>query len=158
MALSNFSWIIPGKLAGSERPGGLMGGNPGAIENDLNQLHAEGVRLVVSLENMPSSFRKQCMEKGMEWVSFPIKDFDAPDNKTSFAAFIDAIILAVRQGKPVCVHCRAGIGRTGLVLACVLGKYLGIDSDKAIAAVRSTRTALETEEQVAFVKDFCSSR
>jgi protein-tyrosine phosphatase len=54
----------------------------------------------------------------------------------------------------VCVHCHAGIGRTGLVLACAIGRYLALSSEKAIAVVRRVRLSIETVVPEDFIKEF----
>jgi len=57
----------------------------------------------------------------------------------------------IHSGLSVCVHCYAGIGRTGLVLACLAGRLLGMSGREAVRLVRSAREAFDTEEQVRFV-------
>jgi len=52
------------------------------------------------------------------------------------------------------VHCRGGVGRSGLVAAAVATTY-GDDADAAIARVRQAQPlALETREQEAYVGRF----
>jgi protein-tyrosine phosphatase len=93
----------------------------------------------------------------LDWIQFPIKDFEVPEDAAAFSALINRIIALLKKEFPVCVHCHAGVGRTGLVLACVLGRMFGLDGKKAIAAVRKARTALETDDQIKFVRGFCRS-
>jgi protein-tyrosine phosphatase len=61
-------------------------------------------------------------------------------------------------GRHVMLHCVGGIGRTGLIAACVLKAY-GLDSEAAINFVRNARTrrAIETPQQEAFVREFSLS-
>ena len=153
MALNNFSWVIPQKLAGSDMPG-KHAWDEEAIREDISILAAEGVRSLVSLELPAGPVELICGELGLEWCYYPIPDYEVPTDLRSFSEQIDTIIDSFAMGKPVCVHCHAGIGRTGLVLSCVMGRYFGIDGEKAIAAVRRTRTALDTMEQQSFVISF----
>ncbi len=158
MALHNFSWVIPNRLAGSALPGGMIGVPDDYILSDLAELHEHGVRCLVSLQRMPVQFGELCDRAGLEWVHYPIEDFSVPRDRGGFDSLIDRLIDRMAQQTPVCVHCRAGVGRTGMVLASLVGAFLDIDGDRAIRAVRKTRSALDTPEQVAFVHEFCTAR
>jgi hypothetical protein len=62
---------------------------------------------------------------------------------------------AVVQGRRIAVHCHAGLGRTGLAIACHLVYSSGMSAGDAVAAVRAGRRgALQTRAQVAFVHAF----
>ena len=71
---------------------------------------------------------------------FPIADVDAPPpaSMTRFLALVKAILNDVDAGKTVVIHCRGGIGRSGLVAASCL-VALGHPPMKAIDRVRSAR-------------------
>jgi len=54
----------------------------------------------------------------------------------------------------VAVHCTAGLGRTGVVLACHLVTR-GMSADNAIARIRRLRPgSIETDEQAIAVDEF----
>ena len=153
MSVQNFSWVIPGKLAGSAVPDftGLMG------LSDADWFVDQGVDVLVSLAMPYGPADTECERAGIDWIFYPIPDFDVPSDLESFTALVEDIADAVDDddGVGVCVHCQAGIGRTGLLLACVVGRHLGIDGDKAIAAVRKVRPgSLETPDQANFVRAF----
>ena len=156
MTLKNFSWVLPGKLAGSDIPG-RYSSEPDDVRSDLQKMQSEGIAYLVSLEKPEGPIEEICTELGIEWNYFPIQDFKVPENGEKFLALIKQIITAFKSGKPVCIHCYAGIGRTGLVLSCVFGYYFSLKASSAIAAVRRNRAALDTPEQECFVKDFLSS-
>lgn len=156
MALKNFSWVLPGKLAGSGIPGGCSS-EPDNVRSDLQEMRSEGIAYLVSLEKPKGPIDSICAELGIEWNYFPILDFKVPENGEDFLTLIKQIITAFESGKPVCIHCHAGVGRTGLVLSCVFGYYFSLNASRAIAAVRKNRAALDNLEQECFVKEFLSS-
>ncbi|MBN1575726.1 MAG: dual specificity protein phosphatase family protein [Chitinispirillaceae bacterium] len=153
MSLHNFSWVIPGKLAGSDLPGG---GSPALrpLRDDVEYLVHEGVRILVSLVRPEGPVERVCEASGMQWRYFPIPDFSVPDVNGSFPNLVDECIRLFTSGSPVCIHCQAGIGRTGLVLSCIVGAYLQLDGRQAVSTVQAIRTAVETEEQRRFVVSF----
>ena len=153
MALSNFSWIIPDRLAGSDLPGGGVR-SAVALRHDIEFLAGEGVKLLVSLERPQGPVDKVCEEYGLQWRWFAIPDFGVPAGTKRFSALIDDCVTLFAGDVPVCVHCRAGVGRTGLVLACLVGAYLHLDGAKAIATVRASRNAVENDLQRAFIESF----
>ncbi len=154
MAIKNFSWVIPDKLAGSAMPGRSLTPLDAYMLDDLKDLYGYGIRSLLSLRNMPASFKGLCGEAGIEWLSFPIPDFGIPSDMVSFSRIIQQSVQCLEENNPLCVHCYAGIGRTGIALASIIGMYCGIDGEAAIEIVRNNRSAIETRDQVAFVNSF----
>jgi len=150
MSAGNFSWVIQGKLCGSALPECNKG------RDDVSWLAGQGVSTIVSLMKPSGAVQKKCSELKLTWLYHPITDFGAPSSINDFSLMIDEIIETMNREKGVCVHCHAGIGRTGLVLACVIGKYLSLPFQKALSTVRRARPAVETPEQEEFIKQFLS--
>ena len=72
-------------------------------------------------------------------------------------AALGVIESAHEAGRPVAVHCAAGLGRTGTVMAAWLVTQ-GLDADAAIARIRELRPgSIETDEQEEAVRDFARS-
>ena len=57
---------------------------------------------------------------GLRFASWPIPDRGVPESAHAFGRFVRAMRADIAGGDRTVVHCRAGIGRTGLVAAAVL--------------------------------------
>jgi atypical dual specificity phosphatase len=91
--------------------------------------------------------------KSFEFTYSPIRDFHAPD-LIQLEKLVEWIDAKVRENKPVLVHCHAGIGRTGTIIAAYLVKK-GYGASEAIKKVRkSIPLALEVDEQVSVVYEY----
>ncbi len=148
-----FSWVIPGLLAGTSLPG--SGGDP---SSDLAELARLGVYRLVSLTDQASGFAEACRKANLRWEYFPIEEFDVPSDPEAFARLVRRLLADLKAGRPVCAHCFAGVGRTGLLLSCLLGRFLGLGPEQAIRRVRAARPALETPDQELFVRRFLERR
>lgn len=101
-----------------------------------------------------------CLEAGAAkaWladVALPIADFGVPEmGELKRAVGLVLAQLAADPARPVHVGCRAGLGRTGLFLAC-LARAAGVEGD-ALAFVRARYhpAAAETPEQERMARDF----
>ena len=79
-----------------------------------------------------------CQRHGIYYRSFPIEDRGTPRSVAEFLDLANEIAASVKQGFAVAVHCRAGIGRSGLLAACILLR-LGIEASNAFAVVSKAR-------------------
>ena len=146
-------WAIPGVLAGMPMPfihpdRRLAGGDAlSAFEDELAALHAAGVRAVVSLLNIPSD-APVYESAGFAFLCLPVADGGAPtlEQADEFVRFVTGQRAAQR---PVAVHCEAGLGRTGTLLAT----YLIAQGDSAAAAIKRVR-AVETLQQIHFLEQY----
>jgi protein-tyrosine phosphatase len=92
---------------------------------------------------------------GMNFLSFPILDRQVPASETRFAQALDELDAELRGGRNVVLHCRQGIGRTGLVAAC-LRLANGFDPESAIQRLSAARglAVPETQEQRRWIERF----
>ncbi|MBI5119209.1 dual specificity protein phosphatase family protein [Candidatus Poribacteria bacterium] len=147
-ATLNFSFVVPSAIAGMARPGTID-----ALADDLAFLRTEGIRAILSLSETPLT-EPVVREHGFSYLHVPIDDFTAPTIKqvNQCMDFVERMVNAER--KPVAVHCGAGCGRTGTMLACYLVRT-GKTADEAIETVRFMRPcSIETEGQKALVYQY----
>jgi atypical dual specificity phosphatase len=145
----NFSWVIPGRLAGLSQPG--LGGG---LARQLAQLRALGVDCLVSLTDTAADFGPACAAAGLSWEYFPIPEFDIPEDPAAFHRLVERLLARLAADQIVAAHCWAGVGRTGLLLACLLGRLERLPGEEAIRRLRLLRPALETPEQEQFVRRY----
>jgi len=140
----------PGKVALAARP---RGGD--WVRDDLANWKRAGIDAVLSLltpeEERDLDLREEAIEaraQGLEFTSLPVPDRQVPKSESKLALALEEVNRALSAGKNVVVHCRQGIGRSGLVAACLLVKR-GMSPGAAVELVTAARgvSVPETSEQ-----------
>jgi atypical dual specificity phosphatase len=142
----NFSWLIESELAGSRGP---------RSKDDLISLKERGVRALVRLVESDEAWvtEKEVNDAGLEDYNEPVRDFTAP-SQAQIDRIIEYIDSHLKRGIAVGVSCNAGIGRTGVILACYL-IHKGLTAKEAIEVVRKKRGRMpEILEQAEAIKDY----
>ena len=146
-APEEFSWVDKPTVAGMARPGTL---------DELVWLREQGIQLLISLTEDPLR-RDWINEAGLFSMHVPVVDLFAPSQKQ-----IDLCLSAVNKARTnqfgVGIHCGAGLGRTGTILACYLVTQ-GLNGRDAIARTRQLRPgSIETPEQEEAIEEFARRR
>lgn len=140
----NFDWIVEGQVAAMARP----------WPEDFEELRRRGITALLSVSERPMNDPEA---EGFARLSLPVRDFHAPSPGQLDAA-VEFVEAAVNAGGACAVHCGAGLGRTGTVVAAWLVRR-GRSAREAIAEVRRARPgSVETREQEAAVVAYENSR
>lgn len=148
---SHFRWLLPEQLAGMGRPGVV-----GDVDDDLAGIGlAAGITLLVSLTKEPFPPAKLAAF-GIAAQHVPIEDMGVP-SFGRMASLCRTIERALARGDRVAVHCHAGLGRTGTVLASYL-VWRGASGEEALSRVRAVRgDYVQSRDQERFIAAFASS-
>jgi atypical dual specificity phosphatase len=138
-----FSWIEKPLLGALARP---------TDPEDLIWLRREGVELLLTLTE-DRTRREWVEDAGLLVFHEPLEDMEAPTQE-QLDRCVSVILRANAKNMGVAVHCEAGLGRTGTVLAAYFVAK-GLTASNAVARIRKLRPgSIETEEQVAAVELF----
>jgi len=150
----------PGKLAVAARP---RGGD--WLKDDLTSWKRARIDTVLSLltpeEETEMNLREEAGEakaQGMAFASFPIPDRQVPRSEAKWSEVLERMSRALLDGKNVLVHCRQGIGRSGLVAACLLVRN-GMSPGAAVESVSAARglPVPETAEQRDWIDHYAAA-
>ena len=142
---TGFVWLQNGRLAGSGYP---------ASRTQIEWLVRAGINCILTLtvDPLPAEFTS-----GLDIVTshVPMQDHQPPsvDALERAVEFVEEQLAA---GRAVLVHCLAGEGRTGCVLAAYLVKTKGLVADQATAEVRRTKQQFVESRQESAVREFAA--
>lgn len=139
-----------GRLAIAARP---RGGD--WLDDEVRAWRRAGIDVVVSLLEDDETAQLDLIAEeriaegqSISFISFPIPDRGVPESTEAAVEVIGRIAEQLESGRNVAVHCRQGIGRSGLIAAAVL-MHSGLRPEKAIEIVSAARGIAipETVEQ-----------
>jgi len=125
---SNFSWVIKGRLAGSGMP---------MTHSQFMWLVRHGIKTIVTIREVPLP-SKWFSNKAIDYFHLKVEDYGAP-SLTYMDATVNYVKEHINDGKPVMIHCAAGKGRTGTILAAYFLKNFNLTAEEAIKKIRDLR-------------------
>jgi atypical dual specificity phosphatase len=143
-----FLWIEEGRLAATPMPGVSAD-----MDYDLDLLKNVGVTTLITLTEQ--DFPQDALARhGLKNVHLPIADRKAPT-----PAEMDMLVGRMRElmdnGKVLAVHCLAGLGRTGTILAAYLVKEKGMSAQGALNQIRRfNRQFVQSDDQEDFLTEY----
>lgn len=161
--LPNSYWALPGRLLAGEHP---VVASDAATRRRVDLLLAAGVRCFIDLTQdgeMPSY--AALLPKKVVYRNLPIPDHSIPQGPARMREILQTMERALAGDDAVYLHCRAGIGRTGMTIGCWL-RERGTAPEAVLATLnklwqQNARAARwpcipETPEQEAYICDWPS--
>lgn len=152
----DMSWIIPGQILAMAGP--LLPEDPKAIPGapSLYELHpflkGSGIGTVIRLNR--KHYEHRDLPKEISLVDFFIHDGGIP-TLSVVRRFQACLKKNFAEKKAVAVHCRAGLGRTGTLIATCLIDWHGFSWKEAIAWLRLARPGSVLGSQPKFLEAYC---
>ena len=142
---SGFVWVQNGRLAGSGYP---------ASRSQVEWLVRAGINsiLTLTIDPLPAELTR---DLGIMTGHIPMRDHQPPSTDDLGRA-VEFVEGQLATGRVVLVHCLAGEGRTGCVLAAYLVRTKGLDPDQAMAEVRKAKPQFIEWRQESSVREFAA--
>jgi protein-tyrosine phosphatase len=163
--LPNTYWVIPGLILAGEHP---CGANEPETRERLGRLCEAGINYFIDLTEigeMPDY--RGLLPVQAHYLRCGIRDTDVPGEIARMQELQSRIQNARSLGRRIYIHCRAGIGRTGLVVGCYLAEG-GLDGDSALeqlnllwrrcARAESWPIVPQTPEQTDYIRNWPKHR
>jgi ADP-ribosylglycohydrolase len=158
-------WVVPGRLLAGAHPGSRSRAQ--AMER-LRRFVDAGVTCFIDLTESAEMGSYEALlpfetpqGRRVEYLREPLPDHDVPASRETMQRILALLDGALDAGHVVYVHCRAGIGRSGMTIGCWLAERCG-SGERALdelagywsqaAQSRTYPSVPETEAQAAYVR------
>jgi Dual specificity phosphatase, catalytic domain len=159
--IENSYWVIAQRLLAGECPSGRSDEED---RNTLRRLCAAGINDFIDLTH---SYERPAyhpwLPRGVRYIQSSIPDTQVPDDVQQMRQIQTYIRDSLRARRNLYIHCRAGIGRTGLVVGCYLTEQ-GVTGNAALKALnrlwkQSARSKTfpkipQTPQQAAYIRNW----
>ncbi|MGY2892587.1 phosphatase domain-containing putative toxin [Deinococcus sp. UYEF24] len=129
---------------------------------DMTQLGADGVTRLVNLMEAHEEthwqmhgYDEQAQRARLKLRRFPVVDVNVPTDPAAFAQMVEEVYAELQAGETVVAHCLGGLGRSGMLVACLLVRSGEFTAEGAVKFVRSKRSPKAVEgAQPQFVEQY----
>jgi protein-tyrosine phosphatase len=97
------------------------------LTDDIDFIQRAGIQVIASaltpgeMEELALTEEQSCcVKRRIKFYGFPVEDRSVPQTPLSFNTFIERLNIELQAGLSIAIHCRAGIGRSSLIAACLL--------------------------------------
>ena len=143
---TGFAWVELGKVAASGYP---------ASRTQVEWLSKQGLKAILTLTEQPLP-EDYLDGLGLTAGHVPMKDHHAPTIQAMDEG-VNFILAQLKLGNPTVVHCLAGEGRTGCVLAAYVIKTRRVGADVALSIIRKVKPMFVEWQQEKAVRDYADS-
>jgi hypothetical protein len=163
--LENAYWVVPARFLAGEHP---FGEDPHDAQDRFAALREAGINFFLDLTEIGErpTYRR-LLRRDVGYVRFPIVDCGVPAADGQMLQIQTAIRGALADNRSLYIHCRAGIGRTGLVVGCYLADE-GLGGKAALTTLnklwkqsarsKSWPAVPQTEEQANYIRRWSQLR
>lgn len=131
------------RFAGSSCPG-----MNSPLKTDLNFLKEQGIQSIISL-NESGIDKQTVLDAKFRHLTLAVEDYRPPSIED--LKKLEKFILEGEKDEKILVHCNAGMGRTGTVLACLIVWSGSMTAEEAIKYLRKKRKgSVQTFKQVIY--------
>ena len=132
------------------------------LNDEIHGWRDAGVQVVVSLLGPEEEQELGLAEEArlvqadsLRFINFPIEDYGVPSCEVALHKLVKEVEDLLERGNTVGIHCRAGIGRSSIVAACVLVRR-GQAVETSFEQIEKARgvPVPDTVVQRAWVNDF----
>ncbi|MGB8694052.1 MAG: ADP-ribosylglycohydrolase family protein [Steroidobacteraceae bacterium] len=167
--LANSYWLQHGRILAGEYPTGREAKLTAEGHARLQSLVSAGIDCFIDLTEVGEGPAYDALlPKGVMYLRHAIRDQDVPRRQSQMRRIQDDIDAALASGRTLYLHCRAGIGRTGLTAGCFLVEQ-GHDGEAALrelnllwtqqcARAASWPTVPQTPQQAEYVRGWRARR
>lgn len=163
--LPNTYWVIPDLMLAGEHP---YGASEAETRERLTKLCGAGINYFIDLtESGEMPEYRGLLPVNAHYLRSAIRDTEVPNEIAQMQELQSRIRNARALGRRMYIHCRAGIGRTSLVVGCYLAEG-GLDGNSALAQLNrlwslcaraaSWPTVPQTEQQADYIRDWPQHR
>ncbi len=143
-----FHWIIPGKLAGCPAPGVSA-----PIDYDLTLLAKTGITKLITLTEIDLD-QAALQRHYLSNLHMPIFDREAPSVGQTHMLLV-RMQRMIDAGEVLAVHCKAGLGRTGTILAAWMIREGGLSAENSMTRLRRIEPGfIQSASQENFLREY----